>query len=196
MTVRPTVPIHPGPLLAVERSDVTLPTCHVTGHPTPVVTWSKSFGHLPQGRVESNNSVLTLLDVRKNDSDNYFCTATNKLGKVIRMTVLVVVPLPKFTVKPPWKIVAYIGANMTLNCSATGDPQPVISWKRYGHQLPVGRSQQIDGALVIRDVQKEDAGNYTCVATSDRSFDRETSAMVEVRPPPKGKLRLMLMDLK
>ncbi|KAK2570960.1 Hemicentin-1 [Acropora cervicornis] len=196
VNVRPTVSIYPGPLLAVEGSDVTLPTCHVTGHPTPVVTWSKSFGHLPQGRVESNNSVLTLLDVRKNDSDNYFCTATNKLGKVIRMTTLVVVSLPQFTVKPPWKIVAYIGANMTLNCSATGDPQPVIIWKRYGHQLPVGRSEQIDGALVIRDVQKEDAGNYTCVATSDRSVDRETSAMVEVRLPPKGKLRLLLMDLK
>ena len=196
MTVRPTVSIYPGPLLAVEGSDVTLPTCHVTGHPTPVVTWSKSFGHLPQGRVESNNTVLTLLDVRKNDSDNYFCTATNKLGKVIRMTALVVVSLPQFTVKPPRKIVVYIGANMTLNCSATGDPQPVIIWKRYGHQLPVGRNEQIDGALFIRDVQKEDAGNYTCVATSDRFIDRETSAMVEVRPPPKGKLRLLLMDLK
>ena len=196
MTVRPTVSIYPGPLLAVQGSDVTLPTCHVTGHPTPVVTWSKSFGHLPQGRVESNNSVLTLLDVRKNDSDKYFCTATNKLGNVTRMTVLVVVSLPQFTVKPPWTIVAYIGTTMTMNCSATGDPQPVIIWKRYGHQLPVERNEQIDGTLVIRDVQEEDAGNYTCVATSDRSVDRETIVMVEVRPPPKSKLRLLLMDLK
>ena len=146
--------------------------------------------------MESNNSVLTLLDVRKNDSDNYFCTATNKLGNVMRRTVLVVVSLPQFTVKPPWTIVAYIGANMTLNCSATGDPQPVIIWKRYGHQLQVERNEQIDGTLVIRDVQEEDAGNYTCVATSDRFVDGETSVMVEVRPPPKGKLRLLLMDLK
>ena len=191
VTVRPTVSIYPGPLLAVEGSNVTLPSCHVTGHPTPVVTWSKSFGHLPQGRVESNNSVLTLLDVRKSDSDNYFCAATNKLGKVIQRTVLVVVSLPRFTVKPPSKIVGDIGANVTLNCSATGDPQPVISWKRQGSQVPVGRSHQIDGALVIRDVRKEDAGNYICVATSAGVFHRETVAMVEVRPP-KGKLRLLM----
>ena len=159
----------------------------MTGHPTPLVTWKKSFGQLPQGRVKSNNSVLTLLDVRRSDSDNYVCTATNVLGKVVGRTLLVVVSLPQFTVKPPSKIIEYIGANITLNCSATGDPQPVISWKRQGSQLPVGRSQQIDGALVIRNVQKEDAGNYICVTTSAGVFHRETVAMVEVRPP-KGKL--------
>ena len=144
-TVRPTASIHPGPLHATEGSNVTLPACHVTGHPAPMVTWSKSFDQLPQGRVESNNSALTLFDVRRSDSDNYLCTATNMLGKVVQKTLLVVVSLPQFPVTPPAKIVESIGANMTLNCSATGDPQPVISWKRQGSQLPVGRSQQIDG---------------------------------------------------
>ena len=189
VTVRPTASIHPGPLLAIEGSDVTLPTCHVTGHPTPLVTWNKVFGQLPKGRVESNSSVLTLLDVRRSDSDNYVCTATNILGTVVQRTLLVVVSLPQFTVKPPSKIMESIGANMTLNCSAAGDPQPVIRWKRQGYQLPVGRSQQIDGTLVIRNVQKEDSGNYICVATSAGVFHRETVAMVEVRRPPKGKLR-------
>ena len=153
----------------------------MTGHPSPVVTWSKSFGQLPQGRLESNNSVLSLRDVQKSDSDNYLCTAINILGKVVQKTLLVVVSLPQFTVKPPAKIVESIGANITLNCSATGDLQPVISWKRQGSQLPVGRSQQIDGALVIRDVQKEDAGNYSCVASSAGVFNAETVAYVEIQ---------------
>ena len=159
----------------------------MTGHPTPAVTWSKSFGQLPQGRVESNNSVLRLHDVRKSDSADYFCTATNMFGKAVQKTLLVVISLPQFTVKPPVKIVESIGANITLNCSATGDPQPVISWKRQGFQLPVGRSQQIDGALVIRDVQKEDAGNYICVATSAGVFDVERVTYVELQEL-KGKL--------
>ncbi|XP_015767637.1 PREDICTED: uncharacterized protein LOC107346360, partial [Acropora digitifera] len=105
------------------------------------------------------------------------------LGKVVQRTLLVVVTLPQFTVKPPVKIVRYIGANITLNCSATGDPQPVISWKRQGSQLPVGRSQQIDGALVVRDVQKEDAGNYICIATSAGVFDVERVTYVELQEP-------------
>ncbi|XP_067051657.1 fibrinogen-like protein A isoform X3 [Acropora muricata] len=179
--VRPTASIHPGPLYIIEGSNVTLPTCHVTGHPTPVVTWSKSFDQLPQGRVESNNSALTLFDVRRSDSADYFCEATNMLGKDVQKTLLVVVSLPQFTVKPPAKIVEIIGANITLNCSATGDPQPVISWKRQGSQLPAARSQQIDGALVIRDVQKEDAGNYICVATSAGVFKAESGAYLEIR---------------
>ena len=159
----------------------------MTGHPSPVVTWSKSFGQLPQGRVEGNNSVLSLRDVQKSDSADYFCEATNKLGKDVQKTLLVVVSFPRFTVTPPAKIVGSIGANMTLNCSATGDPQPVISWKRQGSQLPAGRSQQIDGALVIKDVQKEDAGNYICVATSASVFDVERVTYVELQEP-KGKL--------
>ena len=137
--------------------------------------------------MESNNSVLTLFDVRKSDSADCVCTATNMLGEAVQRTLLVVVSLPHFIVKPPAKILGYIGANMTLNCSATGDPQPVNSWKRQGSQLPVGRSQQIDGALIIRDVQKEDAGNYICVATSAGVFVRETGAMAEVWAP-EGKL--------
>ena len=163
----------------------------MTGHPTPVVTWSKAFGQLPLGRAKSNNSVLTLRDVRKSDSADYVCTATNMLGKAVQKTLLVVISLPQFTVKPPAKTVESIGANITLNCSATGDPQPVISWKRQGSQLPVGRSQQIDGALVIRDIQKDDAGIYICIATSAGVFDAEAVASVGIQKA-KGELSLVV----
>ena len=159
----------------------------MTGHPQPVVTWSKSFGHLPHGRVQLNSSVIKLLDVRKSDSDNYLCTARNLLGSVVKRTVLVVVSLPQFTVKPPERVVAAPGDTLTLNCSATGDPQPVISWKRLRAQLPFGRSQQFNGALLIRDLREDDTGNYICTATSAEVFDVETVTYVEVKNLPKGK---------
>ena len=155
----------------------------MTGHPQPVVTWSKSFGQLPHGRVQFNSSIIKLLGARKSDSDNYLCTARNLLGSVVKRTVLVVVSLPQFTVKPADKVVAVPGDSLTLNCSATGDPQPVISWKRQGAQLPVGRSQQINGALVIRDTREDDTGNYICTATSAGVFDVETVTYVEVKIP-------------
>ena len=44
--------------------------------------------------MESNNSVLTLFDVRKSDSADYVCTATNMLGEAIQRTLLLVVSLP------------------------------------------------------------------------------------------------------
>ena len=160
----------------------------MTGHPTPVVTWSRSLGQLPQGRVQRNNSVIKVVSVAKVDSDNYLCTATNLLGSVVKRTHLVVVSLPRFTVKPRAKVVVFLGLVMTLNCSATGDPQPVISWKKQGSQLPRGRSQEINGALVIRGIRKEDAGNYICIATSAGVFSVETGTNIEVhfQPPAKG----------
>ena len=178
--VRPSISLNPGPFYVVEGSNVTLPVCHVTGYPTPLVTWSKSFGRLPKRRVHSNNSAIQLLGVRKDDSDNYLCTATNLLGSVVKRTQLNVVSLPQFTVQPPANLTVLIGQTLTLNCSATADPQPVISWKKTGQQLPVGRSQHINGALVIRDTKEEDAGSYICTATSAGFFYVETTVVIEV----------------
>ena len=186
ISVHPRISLHPGPSYAIEGSSVTLPVCHVTGYPTPVVTWRKSSGHdqLPQGRAQYNNTALQILNVRKIDSDLYFCSAVNLLGNVERKTLLVVVSLPVFTVKPPGKVSAFTGDTLTLNCSATGDPRPVIRWKRQGAVLPVGRSHRTDDdALVLRDLKEEDAGNYICVATSAGVFDIETISDVEVRKP-------------
>ncbi|KAL9969446.1 hypothetical protein ACROYT_G021664 [Oculina patagonica] len=181
VNVHPRVSLHPGPYHVIEGSNVTLPTCHVTGHPAPVVTWRKSSGQLPQGRAQYNNTDLQISDVRKVDSDFYFCSAVNLLGNVERKTLLVVISLPEFTVKPPAKVSVRTGDTLTLNCSATGDPRPVISWKRQGAALPVGRSHRTNDALVIRDLKEEDAGNYICVATSAGVFAIETISDVEVK---------------
>ena len=153
----------------------------MTGHPTPVVSWSRSFGQLPLGKVQRNNSVIKLVGVRKVDSDNYLCTAMNLLGSAVKRTQLNVVSLPQFTVQPPANLTVLIGETVSLNCSASGDPQPVISWKKTGQKLPVGRSQQINGALVIRDTTEEDAGSYICAATSAGFFYVETTIVIEVK---------------
>ena len=154
-----------------------------TFNPEPVVTWRKSVGQLPQGRVQYNNSVLQITDVRKVDSDTYICSAVNLLGNVEMKTLLVVVSLPVFTVKPPEKVFAAFGDTLTLNCSATGDPQPVITWKRQGPTLPLGTSDKTNEALIIRDLKEDDTGNYICVATSARVLDIEAISYVEVRKP-------------
>ena len=160
----------------------------MTGYPAPVVTWRKLSGQLPQGRAQYNNTALQIINVRKVDSDAYFCSAVNLLGNVERKTLLVVVSLPVFTVKPPEKISVGIGTSLTLNCSATGDPRPVISWKRQGAALPVGRSHRTNNALVVSDLKKEDAGIYVCVATSAGVFHVEAISDVEVLARGKDKL--------
>ena len=131
--------------------------------------------------MKYNNSALQILHVRKDDSDLYYCAASNLLGRAEKKTFLVVVSPPRFTVKPPAKIVAVVGGTLKLNCSATGNLQPMISWKKQGGQLPVGRSQQINGSLVIRDITKNDKGNYICMATNAGVFKAETGTYTEVK---------------
>ena len=62
--VHPRVSLHPGPYHVIEGTNVTLPTCHVTGYPAPVVTWRKLSGQLPQGRAQYNNTALQIINVR------------------------------------------------------------------------------------------------------------------------------------
>ncbi|XP_015748354.1 PREDICTED: ADAMTS-like protein 3 [Acropora digitifera] len=94
--------------------------------------------------------------------------------------MLVVVSLPRFTTKPPSKIVSILNSTVRLNCSATGDPQLIISWKKQGGQLPLDRSRQINGVLIITNVQQSDAGNYICTAASASVFIIETVSSLEI----------------
>ena len=81
------------------------------------------------------------------------------------------------------------GDTLTFKCSATGDPRPVINWKKQGATLPVGRSQRTNDALIIRDFRVGDAGAYICVATSAGVFDIETISYVQVGT--RGKLCML-----
>ena len=155
-----------------------------------MVIWRNSSGKLPQGRVRYNNSDLQILQARKEDSDLYTCSAENLLGKVEKKTMLVVVSPPRFTSKPPSKIGSVLSFAVRLNCSATGDPQPIVSWRKQGGQLPVGRSQQINGALVITNLQQSDAGSYICTAASASVFIRETVTSLQIMTQKGGTMIL------
>ena len=128
-----------------------------------------------------DNSALQILHVRKEDSDVYFCSASNLLGRVENKTLLAVALLPRFIVKPPAKVVVLLRGTLRINCRVSGDPKPVIKWKKQEGQLPVGRSQQINGSLVIRDITMNDKGNYICVATSAGVLKAEAVTYTEVQ---------------
>ena len=131
--------------------------------------------------MKYNSSALQILHLRKDDSDFYVCSASNLLGRVEKKTLLVVVSPPRFTIKPPAKVIAWVGDSLKLNCSATGDPDPVIRWIKQGGQLPVGRSQQINGSLLIRGITMNDKGNYICVAVNAGVFKSETVTFTEIK---------------
>ncbi|CAG05168.1 unnamed protein product [Tetraodon nigroviridis] len=69
----------------------------------------------------------------------------------------------------PADLMAKIGENVTLRCSARGSPQPTVSWHRHdGRQILTGsRSRMVqleDGHLLIQGVWLSDEGLYVCEA--------------------------------
>ena len=54
--------------------------------------------------------------------------------------------------------------NITIICTATGQPQPSITWSKSVGSVPKGRNKVINGALTIHNVTKKDRGIYICRA--------------------------------
>ena len=54
--------------------------------------------------------------------------------------------------------------NITIVCTATGQPQPSIRWSKSVGSLPKGRNKVVHGTLTIYNVTKKDRGIYICRA--------------------------------
>ena len=163
---RPRITLHTGPTYVAEKTNVTLPKCHVTGFPPPQITWSKDPGSLPALSM-IHNGQLKVANTIKQDSGLYKCQASNLLGSNVATTHLVVVPLPQFIIKPPEVLIVYTGDDVLATCSAKEDPGLLVTWSKSKGKLPTGRSQILaNGTLLkIRDAVKEDAGRYICTAS-------------------------------
>ena len=65
---------------------------------------------------------------------------------------------------------AYVGTEVLFRCRATGDPKPVISWRKGSIPVSSLDSSRIqilpDGDLRVADITEEDNDIYTCIATN------------------------------
>jgi len=80
--------------------------------------------------------------------------------------------------------------NITIACSATGQPLPSITWSKAVGSLPENRTEVLDGTLTIHSVTRIDGGTYICKAGNLLGSATDTSLVVifsrlrfRVRPP-------------
>lgn len=56
------------------------------------------------------------------------------------------------------------GGDVSLNCTAEGNPEPEVEWRFQNQSKLSGKGQAM---LTISTVSFDDGGEYTCTATND-----------------------------
>ena len=80
--------------------------------------------------------------------------------------------------------------NVTIACSANGQPRPTIKWSKSVGNLPKDRNEGLNGTLTMYNVKRKDGGTYICKAENILGSATDTSQLVifsplrfKVRPP-------------
>lgn len=181
----------------VNRGQTLSLPCWTTGSPTPVVTWLKDGQAVsmmqdqsldPNANTEStsddNRGNMIVTNVDLSTAGFYTCVATNEAGQATKNYTVIVHDPPKINDSNPKHIEAIDGQDTLLSCQASGHPPPVISWQKYGVRLdPATLFLHRNGSMLIRSVQPNDAGLYTCTASNEAGYD-DMDINVSVLVPP------------
>uniref|UniRef100_A0A674NMP3 Peroxidasin n=1 Tax=Takifugu rubripes TaxID=31033 RepID=A0A674NMP3_TAKRU len=157
----------------------------------------ESFTHLP--KLERLNALdmrddsrlnlledgtLMIQDTRETDQGVYQCMAKNVAGQVktsqVTLRYFGAPSRPSFVIQPE-NTEVLVGESVTLECSATGQPQPRVSWTK-GDQSPLPNDARINitpsGGLYIQNVVQADGGQYTCFASNNVDTVRATAYII------------------
>ncbi|XP_028306228.1 protogenin A-like [Gouania willdenowi] len=187
----------PVPVVATEGS-VARFSCSVSSSPTASITWEFNHTTLPLQTERITvlpNGVLQIHNVQQEDSGQYGCVATNIGSRLKSRTATLTVNKvsgPKPRQRPriiagPQNTTVSLHQTAVLECVATGNPRPIISWSRADSKpIDVYKAKVLgNGNLVITDVSSKHSGVYVCRATTPGTRNHSTAAAnVTVLVPP------------
>ncbi|XP_053784542.1 immunoglobulin superfamily DCC subclass member 3 isoform X2 [Desmodus rotundus] len=178
--------VHPQ-AVAGEEGGVARFQCQIHGLPKPLIMWEKNrvpidtdndrYTLLPKG-------VLQITGLRAEDSGVFHCVASNiasvRISHGARLTVSGsgsgAYKEPVILVGPE-NLTLTVHQTAVLECVATGNPRPIVSWSRLdGRPIGVEGIQVLGtGNLIISDVTVQHSGVYVCAANRPGTRVRRTA---------------------
>lgn len=158
--------------------------CKADGVPSPDIKWIHNGMPIDQAPYNPNRIVtptqITIRNLRKTDTGNYGCNATNAIGYVYKDVYVNVLALPPEIISAPAKQARTVdGKSVTLSCRTFGAPKPIVKWFHDNDELTGGRYEiTTQGDLVINDVKFFDAGDYLCNATNKFGWQSASGSLV------------------
>ncbi|XP_046970773.1 hemicentin-1-like [Vanessa cardui] len=104
---------------------------------------------------------LTLRNTSPSDSGLYSCRVSNFVSSHSSHKMVVVGRKPSFNSEEETRIEFFEGANVVLGCSASGFPNPTITWSHNGRKIKQ-TSDTIDLVMKASDI-----GEYKCQVSND-----------------------------
>ncbi|GLD49762.1 hemicentin-1, partial [Lates japonicus] len=165
------------PRVSVEPRNQTFTTgeevrirCSASGYPPPRLVWTHNdmFIMASSRYRMTPDGTLVIRNMEKKDGGVYGCLASNQAGTDTMTSILTYIESPVVTVALS-EILIGIGETTVMACSASGIPQPKIWWYKGDVQLHSSSLLDVDtlgGTLTIKETQKADAGDYSCVAVN------------------------------
>ncbi|XP_006831907.1 PREDICTED: immunoglobulin superfamily DCC subclass member 4 [Chrysochloris asiatica] len=173
----------------VEENGTARFECHIEGLPAPVITWEKDQVTVPQEPrlITLPNGVLQILDVQESDSGSYRCVATNSARQRLSQEAVLSVARrgslastreqDVVIVAAPENTTVVSGQSVVMECVASADPTPFVSWVRQDGK-PISTDVIVLGRtnLLIASAQPRHSGVYVCRANKPRTRDFATAA--------------------
>uniref|UniRef100_A0A8C2I4G1 Immunoglobulin superfamily DCC subclass member 3 n=1 Tax=Cyprinus carpio TaxID=7962 RepID=A0A8C2I4G1_CYPCA len=181
--------------MSVDEGGVARFHCAVSSVPEANITWERNRTTL---NADDNrytllpNGILHITGVRQADSGSYRCVAKNIANTRYSHEALLSVTANRLYKEPvilsgPQNLTLNIHQTAILECIATGNPRPIVSWSRLdGRSIGVEGIQVLGtGNLIISDVSLQHSGVYVCSANRPGTRMRRTAlGRLVVQAPP------------
>lgn len=160
------------PSTTVQEGDNVSIQCSAESNPPPKIILRRKSDNADIG-TSSARSIL-LPSVMFQNGGDYECVAENKYGNSKSEITLNVRYGPKNTMITVFPAALKEGETVTMKCTSSGNPAPVISWKK---KKATGESEKIskNATITIKNLKSQDLGLYECEAYNQ--FGKEEKAV-------------------
>ncbi|XP_010005080.1 PREDICTED: LOW QUALITY PROTEIN: vascular cell adhesion protein 1 [Chaetura pelagica] len=169
------------PSTTVQEGENVSIQCSAESNPSPKIILRKKSDSAEMGPYSEGRILLPFVAFL--DGGNYECVAENKFGESKNEITLNVLYGPKNTaisVIPATAVKE--GETVTMKCTSSGNPAPVISWKK---KKATGESEKVfkDATLTVQNIKSTDLGLYECEAYNQFGKEEKTvQLLVQVAP--------------